>query len=89
VWKLSRKTLIIYGTAAGKEPFNDWFNGLKDRRVKVAVDARLTRLRTGNFGMCESLGDGVWELKFDLGPGFRIYFAQQGGLDSGAPARRR
>jgi putative addiction module killer protein len=72
------KTLIIYETATGKEPFNDWFNGLKDRRVRAAVDARLTRIRNGNLGLCRSLGDGVWEFKFDLGPGFRIYFGQHG-----------
>jgi putative addiction module killer protein len=72
------KTLIIYETASGKEPFNDWLNGLKDRRVKITVDARLTRVRNGNLGVCRSLGDGVWELKIDLGPGFRVYFGQHG-----------
>lgn len=39
------------------------------------IDARLTRIeKTGNFGVCESVGDGVFELKFDFGPGYRVYF---------------
>ncbi len=72
------KTLVIYETANGKEPFNEWLNSLKDKRVKATVDARLIRVRKGNLGLCRSLGEGLWELKFDLGPGFRIYFGQHG-----------
>lgn len=72
------RTLVIYEAADGKEPFKKWFDGLKDRRAKTAVDARLTRVRQGNFGACRSLGDGVWELKIDIGPGFRVYFGQHG-----------
>lgn len=72
------RNLIIYETPDGKEPFNEWFDGLKDRRAKTTVDARLTRLRQGNLGVCRSLGEGVWELKIDLGPGLRVYFGQHG-----------
>jgi len=40
--------------------------------------ARLTRIReTGNFGICEPVSDGVFELKFDFGPGYRVYFAHK------------
>lgn len=73
------RTVIVYQASNGKEPFTDWFNGLKDRRVKAAVDARLTRVRLGNLGASRSLGDGIWELKIDLGPGFRVYFGQHDG----------
>jgi putative addiction module killer protein len=52
----------------------EWEKGL-DRTVLARIDARLTRIReTGNLGICEPVGDGVFELKFDFGPGYRIYF---------------
>jgi len=48
---------------------------LRDRRVVARIDARVTRLQIGNPGDYKSLGGGVYELRIDLGPGYRIYFA--------------
>ncbi len=72
------RTIIIYETASGKAPFTEWFDGLKDRRAKTTIDARLTRVRRGNLGTCRSLKGGIWELKIDLGPGYRVYFGLHG-----------
>ncbi|EHL31558.1 hypothetical protein LDG_6411 [Legionella drancourtii LLAP12] len=33
----------------------------------------------GNYGDYKPLGDGVCELKFDFGSGYRIYFAEEEG----------
>ena len=64
----------IYQTSLGKEPFNQWLEGL-DKGALARIDARLTRIeRNGNFGDCEPVGEGVFEIKFDFGPGYRIYF---------------
>ncbi len=64
----------LYRTALGKEPYTEWEESL-DKVVMARVDARLTRIRnSGNVGNCESVGDGVFELKFDFGPGYRVYF---------------
>ena len=52
-----------------------------DQKTRVAVPqiaARLIRLHDGNFGDCRSVGSGVWELKIDWGPGYRVYYAIDG-----------
>lgn len=61
----------------GRIPFNDWFETLHDKKVRVAIDARLARVRAGNFGDHEPVGSGVFELKLDIGPGLRVYYGQQ------------
>lgn len=64
----------IYRTETGIEPFTEWESSL-DNSVRVRIDARITRIRkTGNLGNCEPVGEGVFELKFDFGSGYRIYF---------------
>jgi len=73
-----RQKLWLYQTVTGRCPFDDWFEKLKDKRTKAIIDARLVRLRMGNFGICRSVGKGVSELKVDHGPGYRIYFGRDG-----------
>jgi len=62
----------------GKSPFEEWINGLKDIKTRNIIRARLNRIRLGNFGNCKPLHEGVFELKIDLGPGFRVYYGRQG-----------
>ncbi|VEN72720.1 Addiction module killer protein [Candidatus Desulfarcum epimagneticum] len=71
------KTIKIYRAENGKEPFVEWINSLpvKDR---ARIFARLDRVETGNTGDHKSLGDGVWELRFYFGPGYRIYYGEIG-----------
>jgi len=66
--------IVIYQTGTGKEPYTEWVESL-DKTTSARIDARLTRIReTGHFGICEPVGDGIFELKFDFGPGYRVYF---------------
>lgn len=46
--------------------------------LQAAVDARLARIRAGNFGDYKQVGGGVFELRIDKGPGLRIYFGLSG-----------
>jgi putative addiction module killer protein len=46
--------------------------------MQAAVDARLTRVRAGNFGDCKSVGGGVFELRISFGPGLRVYYGMHG-----------
>ncbi len=53
-----------YITTEGNNPFRDWFNSLKNVSTQAKIDVRLARVRLGNFGDTESVGNGVYELKF-------------------------
>ncbi len=55
-----------------------WFDGLKDLQASAAIDARLARMEAGNLGDHREVGRGVWELRLDLGPGYRVYYAPLG-----------
>jgi len=73
---LIKKTIIIYADKKGTEPFSAWFSSLKDRIVRARIRNRIARLEFGYFGDCEPVGEGVFELRFFFGSGFRIYFAE-------------
>jgi len=51
-----------------------WYRGLEDIRAKARIDIRLNSIRKGNFGVQKSIGDGIFELKIDYGPGYRLYY---------------
>jgi putative addiction module killer protein len=68
----------LYETARGSCPFDDWFDGIREKRSQAKIIARLDRLRIGNFGNCKALKDGIAELRIDYGPGFRIYYSKVG-----------
>ena len=75
---MSPRTVVVYCTRAGKEPFTDWLNGLRDGATRRRILSRLLRLGEGNFGDHKSLGGGVKELRFSFGAGYRIYFGEDG-----------
>lgn len=68
------RELVLLELASGRSPFEDWLMTIKDKKIRYAVDARLSRIRAGNFGDHKSLGEGVFELKIDIGPGLRVYY---------------
>ena len=51
---------------------------MRDPKAQYRIDLRLNRLQAGNFGDTRSVGAGVYELKIDYGPGYRVYFGQEG-----------
>lgn len=66
-----------YLTASGRDPYQEWLDRLKDLTGRVAIQRRVDRVATGNFGEYKFLQEGVWELKIDVGPGYRVYYAQE------------
>jgi putative addiction module killer protein len=66
-----------YVDRSGRNPFDRWFDELEDStqaRIVVALD----RLERGNFSIAKGVGAGVFELKLDFGPGYRVYFGKDG-----------
>ncbi len=70
--------VLDYLTEDGRDPYAEWLAGLADRTARARVLVRTQRLRGGAFGDCKPLHDGVWELRVDHGPGYRVYYAQAG-----------
>lgn len=59
--------------------FRRWLQRLRDRQVRARVNARLRRLAMGHFGDVRALGGGLYEVRLDIGPGYRLYFIHSGG----------
>ena len=55
-----------------------WLDGLRDMRARARVLVRVERLAAGNPGDAAPVGEGVSELRIDYGPGYRVYYKQQG-----------
>ncbi len=67
-----------YLTDQGQCPFAEWLSALKDVTGRALLRKRINRLRRGNFGTTETLGNGLFELKIYYGPGYRVYFGRDG-----------
>jgi len=61
-----------------KDLYVDWLRSLRDTKAKVAIIRRVARIEQGNFGDHKFCRDGVWELRVDVGPGYRVYYAVSG-----------
>ena len=60
------------------EVYAKWLDGLRDTRARARILVRVERLAVGNPGDVRPVGEGVSELRIDYGPGYRVYYRQQG-----------
>lgn len=60
------------------ETFDRWLRKLRDRRAAARVQVRIDRLASGNPGDVRSVGSAISELRIDYGPGYRVYYLQDG-----------
>jgi len=60
------------------EVFDIWLAKLKDARGKARIIERIRSAERGNFGDCESVGEGVSEMRIHFGPGYRVYISRIG-----------
>ena len=70
--------VLDYLSPEGNDLYIEWLAGLVDRQARACILVRVQRMAAGNFGDCKPLQDGVWELRIDWGPGYRMYYAQAG-----------
>ncbi|MGF1602993.1 MAG: type II toxin-antitoxin system RelE/ParE family toxin [Thermosynechococcaceae cyanobacterium] len=73
-----QRTLQSYETSTGKVPFSEWLAKLQDRKARAIIRTRLDRVALGLLGDYKSVGGGIQELRISYGPGYRVYFAQDG-----------
>ncbi len=75
------KPVLYKGQGFSLEQSDDfvrWLKKLRDREGRLRILKRLRRLSDGQLGDCQPVGEGVHELRMFFGPGYRVYFAQQG-----------
>jgi len=66
-----------YVDAQGHNRYREWTSKL-DPVVRARVDTAVFRLGGGNFSAVKPEGEGVSALRLDFGPGYRVYFANDG-----------
>lgn len=66
-----------YAAPDGEQPFAGWFDDL-EAVARAKVTRAILRLEQGNFSNVKSVGEGVFEYRIDFGPGYRVYFGQDG-----------
>ena len=60
------------------EAFAEWLANLRDGIARKAIGSRLGRIELGLMGDHRPLGEGLAELRCDIGPGYRVYFTRRG-----------
>ncbi len=62
------------------QEFDTWLSGLKDKVGRARIVHRIRSAEHGNFGDSEPVGDGVFEMRIHVGPGYRIYYTRCGDI---------
>jgi putative addiction module killer protein len=62
------------------DEFDKWLRKLKDLRAKAKILFRIQKIENDeHFGDCESVGNGIRELKINYAKGYRVYFKESDG----------
>ena len=73
-----RKRKVLHYVIEGKDVFGEWLDDLRDVAGRDAILKRIDRAEDGNFGDHCFVGDGVREMRIDFGPGYRLYYGEDG-----------
>jgi putative addiction module killer protein len=69
---------IVMPSVCTTEIFDEWLDGLRDRRAQAVIARRILRIEGGLLGDIKSVGGNVSEIRIDFGPGYRLYFTYRG-----------
>ena len=67
-------------TVRRTKEFDAWFLSLRDGVTRARLAARLRKAQLGNLGDVKSVESGVYEMREDFGPGWRLYYVKLGRL---------
>ena len=67
-------------TVRRTKEFDAWFLGPRDGLTRARLAARLRKAQLGNLGDVKSVESGVYEMREDFGPGWRMYYVKRGRL---------
>ena len=51
---------------------------LRDAKAVARIVGRIRRMEMGNPGDAKSIGQGIFEMRIDHGPGYRVYYVHRG-----------
>ncbi|AKH64002.1 MULTISPECIES: type II toxin-antitoxin system RelE/ParE family toxin [Photorhabdus] len=71
-------TIKHYLTSDNRDLYMEFLKGIRDPIAKSKISSRVNRMATGNFGDHKPCREGVWELRIDQGPGYRVYYSLVG-----------
>jgi putative addiction module killer protein len=54
--------------------FIRWYANLRDAKAKASIARRIEHTLGGNLGDAKPVGEGVSEMRVDVGAGYRLYF---------------
>ncbi len=57
--------------------YQAWIDGITDTKTNARITNVVGRMRRGLFGDWKEV-DGVFELRMDFGPGYRVYYVKHG-----------
>ena len=75
MFKPGNYEVLVFQDRAGNRPYSEWLASL-DRNTRERILSRVGRLKWGQFGDFKPLDGGLYELKLDFGPGYRVYFGE-------------
>ncbi len=74
------RKVLYYRTINGCVPFREWLSSLNDTKTQARLLERIRRIGFNYFGDFKPIGGGLFELRFHFGPGYRVYFGQDGDI---------
>lgn len=69
---------VLHYLVGDRDLFGEWLEGLKDTVGRAVILKRIDRIEEGNFGDRRSVGGGVREIRIHHGPGYRVYYGEDG-----------